>query len=128
MKGRLCVLALVLVLAAPVAALADICDDINDIANGWNDMANGIHELDLNHLTKKDAEQIDEGIQQAYDATQEFADLLEENGNARETKLGRELNRSLQDLWDAEEIDEIVDAMDSVVDVLDNITDFCDEQ
>jgi len=128
MKGRIYVLALVLVLFAPLAALADICDDVNDIANGWNDMANGIHEMDLENLTQRDAEEIDAAIEEAFGATEEFADLLEEHGNAREVKLGRGLNRALKTLWDADGIDAIVDAMDGVVDALDTIVDFCDEQ
>jgi len=128
MKGRIYVLALVLVLFLPMTALADICDDVNEIANGWNDMANAVHELDLESITQKDAEEIDAGIEEAYDATEEFANLLEEHGDAREAKLGRELNRALKILWDAEGIGAIVDAMDVVVDALDNITDYCDAQ
>jgi len=128
MKGKLCVLTVVLVLA-PMTAVADICEDVNDISNGWNELANAIDEMDLAALTEADAETIDAGIEEAYDSTETFANLLEDDGNAKEARLGRNLNAALDDLYDTQDsgIDEIVDAMDSVVDVLDEIVDFCDQ-
>jgi hypothetical protein len=128
MKRKLYLLALLLVLAAPLAAGASICEDINDMANGWDQMAEGIDELDLRDLTQRDADEIDGAIEEAFDATREFADLLEDEGNGREQRLGGRLNRALDHLYDAETIDDTVDAIDDVVDALDNITDYCDEE
>lgn len=126
--SKLCILTLALVLVAPMAALADICDDVNDMADGWNEMANAINELEEGGFTQQEAEEVDQAILEAFDATQMFADLLEENGNASEARFGRRLNRTLDVLYDAEGIDETVDAMDGVVDALDDIVDYCDSQ
>jgi hypothetical protein len=124
----LTVVAVALVLVAPMAAVADVCDDVDGMADGWNEMANAINELEEGGFTQEDAEEIDGAIQEAYDVTVAFADLLEENGNAREVRLGRNLNRALEYLYQAEGIDETVDAMDGVVDALDAIVDYCDQQ
>lgn len=130
-KRVFCVLtavALTLVVAMPLTASADVCDDVNDIANSWNDMANAVNELDLDYISVREAEEIDAAIEAAWDYTVAFADMLEDYGDVTEERLGMRLNRALDYLYDAEGINETVDAMDSVVDVLDSVVDYCDMQ
>ncbi len=128
MKKKLILLAFALILAAPFAAGADICEDINDMADGWNEMANAIDEAADEGFTRREEREADEAIEEAFVATQEFADLLEDEGNNREQRLGRQLNRALDQLDRADFIEGIIDTMDGVVDALDDITDYCDEQ
>ncbi len=127
MNKKLYLPAFLLTLAAPLTTYADICDDINDMADGWNEMADGVEDVDLYELTRREIREIDDAIGMASEATQEFAELLQDEGSRRERRLGRELEDALDYLYEAEHIEETVDSMDLVVDALDDITDYCDE-
>ena len=127
MNPKLYLPVFLLALTTPLFANADMCEDINDMANGWNDMANGVEDIDLYALTRREIREIDDAIEMAFDATQEFADLLQDEGSRRERRLGGELEDALDYLDEAEDIEETVESMDLVVDALDDLTDYCDE-
>lgn len=118
-----------LLVLAPAAAHADVCDDINDIANGWNAIADaleqnaddGLDDLDLNRL-RRDVDELLPG-------TESFGEYLVDEGNAAEQDLGDDLLDTIEDLYDVDTDDYasyMVDRIDDIVDVLDDTVDFCD--
>lgn len=126
MLRRLAILFFIVALMTPMMAAANICEDINDMANAWNDVANMVDGSDPGDYTEAEAQEIGQAVEEMYESTYDFAEILMDQGNDDEADLGEDLSIALDDLYNSEGIDEIVDSMDYVVDAIDNITDYCD--
>lgn len=122
-------LTLTLLLLAPVAALADVCNDINDVANGWNAIANALEDSGDDGLEDLDLDLLRRDVDALLPGTEKLGEVLIDEGNADEQELGNDLLDSIDDLYDVETDDYasyLVDRIDGVVDVLDATVDYCD--
>ena len=125
MVTRLCMLILISMLA--IAAHADICEDINSLANDWNDVANFVDDIrDNDYFTDRELDILERYVTELAEDTYFLADALIDLGNNRETKLGVAMRKTMSQLADARDQDEMVRLLDKLVDIIDRTTDYCD--
>lgn len=115
-------------LLVPMAANADICDDINDVANGWNDVANLVEEYGSDQpLTRAEERQLTDLVVALREGSEALVYLLRTQGDDYEVRLGADLADSLDDVYGARHDITLVDSIDDVVDTMDAVVDYCDE-
>ena len=129
-KLWLSLLLLSLFLALPVVSAADdVCDNISDGADGWAVLADAVDEIaDHGGPTPEEARNLDEAIGELLNATIELGEVMVDQGNSDEERLGRSLLRSCRRLERADTFDEIVGAMDDITEDLDSVVGYCDAQ
>lgn len=123
-------LALVLTFLAPVAASADICDDIDTVSNGWAAVADALEETAGEDLGDLDVPRLEKDVNTLLDPTQTLGAALVELGNEDEEALGGELLAVVEELHDVTGEDlaaYLVDRIDDIVATLDDVVAYCDE-